>query len=225
MTDILIIEDNKEISELVRDFLVSDGYSCEIACSGEAGLDYLRHNSVRLVLLDVMLPGLDGFTLCNEIHNTLNTPLIIVSARSTKDDKLLGLRSGADDYVEKPFDMDILHAKISALYRRHYSDEPIGNHLVAGALDMDLTARTAVFSGRPLELNPKEFDLLRYLAEHSGQALRKETILDMVWGGDCFSEPSTLTVHIKRLRDKIEPESSSPVHIITIWGIGYKYQP
>jgi DNA-binding response OmpR family regulator len=175
MTDILIIEDNKEISELVRDFLVSDGYSCEIACSGEAGLDYLRHNSVRLVVLDVMLPGLDGFTLCNEIHNTLNTPLIIVSARSTKDDKLLGLRSGADDYVEKPFDMDILHAKITALYRRHYSDDPIGNRLAVGDLELDMNARTAAFSGKPLELNPKEFDLLCYLAERSGKALRKET--------------------------------------------------
>jgi DNA-binding response OmpR family regulator len=120
--------------------------------------------------------------------------------------------------------MDILRAKIAALYRRHYSGSPIGNRLTAGNLSLDINARTASFAGRALELNQKEFDLLCYLAKHQGKALRKEVLLNAVWGCDCFSEPSTLTVHIKRLRDKIERDSANPSHIITVWGIGYKYE-
>ena len=223
MTDILIIEDDQEIAELVCDFLSNDGYVCEIRASGESGLEYIREHSVRLVLLDIMLPGMDGFAVCNEIHRKLNTPLIIVSARDGKEDKLAGLRLGADDYVEKPFDMDILRAKIGVLYRRHYNDAPIGNRLMAGELVLDIDARTACLAGRPLELSQMEYDLLCYLVEHRGKALRKETLLNAVWGSDCFSESSTLTVHIKRLRDKIEQDSAHPSHIITVWGIGYKY--
>ncbi|GHV18017.1 DNA-binding response regulator [Clostridia bacterium] len=224
MTDILIIEDNAEIAELTRDFLIRDGYTCAIAPSGETGLSFLRDKKARLVLLDIMLPGIDGFAVCDEIHRGLNTPLIIISARGGKSDKLRGLNLGADDYIEKPFDMDILRAKTAALYRRHYGDAPIGNHLTVGELSMAIDARTAVFKGKTLELNQKEFDLLRYLAENYGKALRKDAILDAVWGVDCFSEPSTLTVHIKRLRDKIEADSANPAHIITVWGIGYKYE-
>ena len=224
MTDILIVEDNVEIAEIMRDFLLNDGYTCDIVVSGEAAQIYLREHVVRLVLLDLMLPGIDGLALCDEIHRKLNTPLIIVSAQTGKDDKLSGLRLGADDYVEKPFDMDILRAKIGALYRRHYTERPMDERITAGELKLDVSARTALFESKPLELNPKEFDLLRYLVENEGKALRKEVILDAVWGEDCFSEPSTLTVHIKRLRDKIEENSAKPVHIRTVWGIGYKYE-
>ena len=225
MTDILIIEDNEEISEIVRDFLVSDGYTCERCTSGEEGLGFLRKNNARLVLLDIMLPGIDGFSVCDEIHNKMNTPLIIISARLSKGDKLQGLKLGADDYIEKPFDMDILRAKIAALYRRHYSSNiPAGNRLTVGEMEIDMDARIAKFKEKTLELNPKEFDLLCYLCEHPGKALRKEALLGAVWGGDCFSEPSTLTVHIKRLRDKIENDSANPKHILTVWGIGYKYE-
>lgn len=224
MTDILIIEDNAEIAGLTKDFLLSDGYTCAVVPSGEAGIAFLRDKKARLVLLDIMLPGLDGFAVCDEIHRKLNTPLIIVSARGGKADKLQGLNLGADDYIEKPFDMDLLRAKIAALYRRHYGTAPLGNNLAVGKLSMDIDARTTVFKGQTLELNQKEFDLLLYLAGNKGKALRKDAILDAVWGVDCFSEPSTLTVHIKRLRDKIELDSANPKHIITVWGIGYKYE-
>ena len=154
----------------------------------------------------------------------MNLPLIIVSARNRKEDKLSGLRLGADDYIEKPFDIDILRAKVAALYRRHYGEHPLGAKLIAGALTMDTAARTAVFDGRALELTAREFDLLVYLCEHRGKALHKDTLLNAVWGVDCFSEPSTLTVHIKRLRDKIEDDTQNPKHILTVWGIGYKYE-
>lgn len=224
MVDILIIEDNKEISGLVQDFLTGDGYSCEVRASGEDGLAFLHAQPARIVLLDIMLPGLDGFSVCNEIHKKQNIPLIIISARSSKDDTLSGLKAGADDYIEKPFDMDILRAKIAALYRRHYGDDPLGQTLTVGDLHIDAHGRTAFFKGTPLELNQKEFDLLFYLAEHDGKALRKDTLLNAVWGVDCFSEPSTLTVHIKRLRDKIEDDSANPKHIVTVWGVGYKYE-
>lgn len=224
MKDVLIIEDNMEIAELVHDFLIKDGYSCENCISGEAGLKFLRDHSARIVLLDIMLPGIDGFSVCDEIYRRMKIPLIIISARSGKDDKLTGLKLGADDYIEKPFDIDILRAKIAALYRRHYSEDNFGNRISAGKLRIHKDARTASFDNNSLELNPKEFDLLCYLAEHSGKAISKETLMDAVWGGGCFSEPSTLTVHIKRLRDKIEPDSKNPRHILTIWGVGYKYE-
>jgi len=224
MTDILIIEDSTEIAELTRDFLIKDGYTCKVCESGEDGLAWLRENSVRIVLLDIILPGVDGFSICDEIHRKMNLPLIIVSARNRKEDKLSGLRLGADDYIEKPFDIDLLRAKVAALYRRHYGKHPLGAKLTVGDLALDTAARTAVYDSRELDLTAKEFDLLVYLCEHRGKALHKDTLLNAVWGVDCFSEPSTLTVHIKRLRDKIEDDTQNPKHILTVWGIGYKYE-
>jgi len=224
MTDILIIEDNAEIAELTRDFLIKDGYTCMICQSGEDGLGWLRENTARVVLLDIILPGVDGFSICDEIHRKMNLPLIIVSSRGRKEDKLSGLRLGADDYIEKPFDIDILRAKVAALYRRHYGEHPLGAKLTVDELTLDTAARTAVLGGKSIDLTAKEFDLLVYLCEHRGKALRKNTLLDAVWGADCFSEPSTLTVHIKRLRDKIEEDAQNPKLILTVWGIGYKFQ-
>ena len=222
MTDILIIEDDSEIAGLTSDFLIKDGYTCKVVLNGEDGLKWLRENSVRMVLLDIILPGTDGFSVCDEIHRKMNLPLIIVSARDRKEDKLSGLRLGADDYIEKPFDIDILRAKITALYRRHYGDHPLGAKLTAGDLMVDLDARTAVFEGKTLELTAKEFDLLAYMCKNNGKVLNKNALLDAVWGVDSFPEPSTLTVHIKRLRDKIEDDTQNPKHILTVWGIGYK---
>jgi DNA-binding response OmpR family regulator len=224
VTDILIIEDDQLTADLVCDFLSKEGYSCAIRASGEAGLEFLRLHKVKLVMLDITLPGMNGFAVCEDIHKKLNTPLIIVSARDGKDNKLTGFRLGADDYMEKPFDMDILKAKINALYRRYYSETPIGNRLIAGDLLLDIDARAASFAGKSLDLSQMEYNLLCYLVEHKGRALRKDTLMKAVWGYDCFSEPSTLTVHIKRLRDKIEKDSANPSHIITVWGIGYKYE-
>lgn len=219
--DILVIEDSPDIAVMLRDFLVRDGYNCHNVKSGEEGLLYLKNNTVKIVLLDIMLPGIDGFQVCNEIHKDKNIPLIILSAKTEKDDKLNGLLLGADDYIEKPFDIDLLLAKVKSLYRRHYEKNDMIN---AGSIKIDTSARIALLKNTPLNLNVKEFDLLLFLIKNQGKALQKDHIFNSVWGMDSFSEPSTLTVHIKWLREKIEDDSKNPKRIITIWGVGYKFE-
>jgi len=217
--DILIIEDSPDIAEMLMKFLEKAGYTSYNAKSGEEGLEYIKQHDVKIVLLDIMLPGIDGFQVCRKIHDEKNLPLIILSAKTDKDDKLNGLILGADDYIEKPFDVDFLIAKVNSLYRRHYKKEPI---IELPDIKIDIESRSIVFKDKPLELNVKEFDLLLFLAQNHGKALRKEHILNKVWGMDNFSEPQTLTVHINRLRDKIESNPKKPGRIITVWGVGYK---
>lgn len=221
MTDILLIEDNKELSTLMRDFLINAGYSCEVCINGEDGLRYLKDNEVRLVVLDIMLPYADGFEICRKIRLTQNIPIIIASARNDKEDKITGLTIGADDYVEKPFDIDILTAKINAIFRRHYNEEQIiKDHNIA----IDCLKRVVEIDNVPVTMTGKEFDLLVLLIKNKGKTLTKEWIFDKIWGADSFSEPSTLTVHIKWLRQKIEKDSKNPVRIITVCGVGYRFE-
>ena len=224
MTDILIIEDNRELAELLRDFLLRDGYTCHIAYSGEEASRWMSGGRPRLVLLDIMLPGMDGFRICDTIHKEMNLPLIVLSARTDKTDKVALLDLGADDYMEKPYDMDVLLAKIGALFRRQYGETAENRKITAGDFVIDLDSRIATHENKTMELNIKEFDLLAYLLRNTGKTLRKDLIFDKVWGSDSFSEPSTLTVHIKWLRDKIETDSKNPKHIITVWGIGYRFE-
>ncbi|GHU81490.1 DNA-binding response regulator [Clostridia bacterium] len=221
MKDILIIEDDIEIGTLLQDFLIKGGYSVYHATSGEEGLEYLESKVVRLVLLDIMLPKIDGFVVCKKIHDEKNLPLIILSAKSEKDDKLNGLLLGADDYIEKPYDIDILLAKINAIYRRHYDSS--NKILTAGNIKIDTDARLAYNKEKLINLKAKEYDLLLFMIENKGKALRKETIFNRVWGNDSLSEPSTLTVHIKWLREKIEEDSKNPKCISTVWGVGYVF--
>lgn len=220
MTDVLIVEDNKEISALLRDFVTAEGYSAEIAASGEAAMACWEQEGARLVVLDVMLPGMDGFALCRKIRENGNVPIIIVSAKSEKDDKLKGLQAGADDYIEKPFDIDILLAKINGIFKRRYAE----NILCAGNLRLDKEKREVFKDGQPVSMTGKEFSLLLYLMENSGRTLKKEQIFNQIWGFDSFSEPQTLTVHIKWLREKIEDNPKEPKHILTVWGTGYRFE-
>lgn len=222
MTDILIIEDNKEIANVLSDFLKRDGFSCFHALTGEQGIDYIKKNQVCLVLLDIMLPSMDGFEVCNIIHQEKNLPIIILSAKNQKDDKLNGLLLGADDYIEKPFDIDILLAKIKSLYRRHYEEKP--TIISVGDLLININSRTVLIRGHKLNLTNKEFDLLFLLVQNKNKALSKDWIFNKIWGVDSFSEPSTLTVHIKWLREKIEQNPKNPKFIQTVWGIGYKFE-
>ena len=219
--DVLIIEDSVDIATMLSDFLKRDGFSSHIAKSGEEGLAFIHSNEVKIILLDIMLPGLDGFQICKQIHDGKNLPIIILSAKTDKDDKLTGLLLGADDYIEKPFDIDLLLAKVSSLYRRHYVNETV---IEAGNLKIDPVARAVIFKGKSLELNLKEFDLLVFLLQNKGKALKKEHIFGHVWGADNFSEPQTLTVHINRLREKIEKDPKNPKRILTVWGVGYKFE-
>jgi len=223
MTDILVIEDNPDIAPLLCDFLRREGYSCHHAVTGEDGLAYLSAHKIRLVLLDIMLPGIDGFQVCQNLQRMQNIPVIILSARNQKDDKLTGLSLGADDYIEKPYDIDLLLAKVHALYRRQYQSLS-ETSVSAGPFRIDPEGRTAHYHDQPLTLRGKEYELLLIFLQNQGKVLRKEYIFDTIWGVDSFSEPSTLTVHIKWLREKIESDPKHPLHILTVWGVGYKFE-
>ena len=204
MTDLLIIEDNKELAQLLCDFLKRDGYSTFHAVTGEEGLLFLEKNRVQLVLLDIMLPGIDGFGVCEKIRQQKNLPIMIMSARVGKEDKIAGLDLGADDYVEKPFDIDVLLAKIKSNIRRSYQMLDEKSILVNNNIKIDLDANSVFIDNKQVEMTSKEYELLILLLKNKGRTLRKEWILDKVWGIDNSSEPSTLTVHINKLREKIE---------------------
>lgn len=220
MLDILVVEDNLEMAALLCDFLKAEGYSVQNRTNGESALKTFESEGARLVILDIMLPGLDGFAICRKIRENANTPIIIVSAKTEKDDKLNGLILGADDYIEKPYDIDILLAKIKGIFTRRYQTEVLSD----GFLKIEKSKRIAYKDSIPLDLTQKEFDLLLLLVENTGKTLNKDYLFNQIWGFDSFSEPQTLTVHIKWLRQKIESNPKKPDHIITVWGVGYRYE-
>ena len=219
MNDILIVEDNKEISGLLADLLRAEKYIVTTVDNGEKALSVFERYGARLVLLDVMLPGIDGFAVCEKIRKTSDTPIIILSAKVDKDDKLNGLILGADDYMEKPYDIDILLAKIQGIFKRRYSMD----ELTCGELVLNKIEKTVTKKGKSIEVRAKEFDLLLLLIENRGKTLSKDYIFNYIWGRDSESELHTLTVHIKWLREKIEDDPKNPKHILTVWGTGYKF--
>ena len=219
MVDILIVEDNKELSELLCDFLQMEGYIVSAVDSGEKALALYERYGAKLLVLDIMLPGIDGFAVCAKIREQNNTPILIVSAKTEKEDKLNGLILGADDYIEKPYDIDILLAKIQGIFKRRYAQDELRD----GDLRLDRVTRTAYRNDAPLTLTAKEFDLLLLLVENKGKPLTKEYLFSQVWGSDSFSEQQTLTVHIKWLRQKIEADPKDPQRILTVWGKGDRY--
>lgn len=220
MTDILIVEDNREISNLLKDFLKLEGYQVLIADNGEDALVEFQKQEPKLIILDIMLPGIDGFAVCRKIREEHNTPILIVSAKVDKDNKMNGLILGADDYIEKPYDIDILLAKINGIYKRRYESDI----LLDGDLKLDLLRKSAYLKDQELTLTTKEFELLYLLMENKGKTLKKDWMFNKIWGFDSFSEPQTLTVHIKWLRQKIEVDPKNPTRIVTIWGTGYRFE-
>ena len=220
MADIIVVEDNEEIGGLLSDFLVAEGYDTYHALTGEEALEIYREEGAKLIVLDIMLPGMDGFAVCSKIREASNTPIIIVSAKDGKEDKLNGLVLGADDYIEKPYDIDILLAKIKGIFKRRYSDSDI----VDGNIRLDKNGRHVYLDGNELVMTMKEFDLLLYMMENKGKVMTKDELFHKVWGFDSESEPQTLTVHIKWLREKLEKEPKKPERILTVWGIGYRFQ-
>lgn len=220
MTDILIIEDNKELANVLCDFLHEKNYKVLIADTGEKALALYEKYGARLIVLDIMLPGINGFDVCRKIREENNTPILIVSAKTEKEDKLSGLILGADDYIEKPYDIDIMLAKIGGIFRRRYALDEI----VEDEIRINKADRTVYKNNVQLEMTAKEFDLLLLLIENKGRPLTKEYLFNQIWGRDSFSEQQTLTVHIKWLRQKIEDNPKQPKKIITVWGVGYKYE-
>ena len=221
MNRILIVEDEESIAELEKDYLELSDFEVTLRNDGESGLEEALASDYDMVILDLMLPGLDGFGVCRKIRESSNTPIIIVSAKTEKNDKLNGLILGADDYIEKPYDIDILLAKIKGIFARRYNSEIISD----GSLKLNKSKRTVYKGEKSIDLNQKEFDLLCLLMENSGKTLSKDMIFNKIWGFDSFSEPQTLTVHIKWLRQKIEDDPKKPAHILTVWGVGYRYDP
>lgn len=220
MTDILIVEDNKELANLLCDFLRMENYTVSVAETGEKALTLYEKYGARLIVLDIMLPGIDGFAVCRKIREESNTPIIIVSAKTEKEDKLNGLVLGADDYIEKPYDIDIMLAKIGGIFKRRYAVDEI----IEGDICVNKISRTVYKNDTPVEMTAKEYDLLVLLIENKGKALSKEYLFNQIWGSDSFSEQQTLTVHIKWLRQKIENDPKNPQKILTVWGVGYKYE-
>lgn len=220
MADIIIVEDNAEIGGLLSDFLEAEGYDTYLALTGEEGLAVYDQEGAKLIILDIMLPGIDGFAVCSQIRKDSNTPIIVVSAKSEKEDKLNGLMLGADDYIEKPYDIDILLAKVKGIFERRYSSDEI----VDGGIRLDKVGRRLFVDDREVTVTAKELDLLIYMLENKGKVLPKEELFNKVWGFDSESEPQTVTVHVKWLREKLEKNPKKPERIQTVWGVGYRFE-
>ena len=220
MVDILIVEDNKELCGLLCDFLRLDNYTVSVAETGKKALSLYEKYGARLVLLDINLPELDGFAVCRKIRQDDNTPIIMLTARTNKEDKLNGILSGADDYIEKPYDIDILLAKIKGIFKRRLSLDIISD----GNITLNLADQIVTKCGIPVAVTSKEFELLRLLIENKGQTLNKDFLFKRIWGIDSDSELQTLTVHIKWLRQKIEDNPKNPTKIVTVWGRGYRWE-
>lgn len=220
MLDILIAEDDKEIGSLLCEFLRKENYTVSVAQTGEKALKLYEKYGAKLIILDIMLPGMDGFAVCSKIRENSNTHILIASARTQKDDKLKGLNLGADDYIEKPYDMDILLAKIRGIFKRKYAREEI----IEGNIKLNTITNSLWVKGVETDITVKEFELLKLLMENKNVTLKKEYLFNAIWGSDSDSEFQTLTVHIKRLREKVEEDPKKPRHIITDWGVGYRFE-
>ena len=219
MTDILIVEDDKELADLLTDFLRDEGYTVSSVAGGERAVQFFERYGARLVVLDINLPDVNGFAVCSKLRENVDTPILIVSSRTGKEDKLNGFDLGADDYIEKPYDIDILIAKIKGIFKRRYQRDTLS----ADGVTLNLVDKTAVIDGKPVKLPAKEFDLLALLLENQGKSLKKEYLFGTVWGSDSDSELQTLHVHINRLRQKLGDNPKNAKRLITVWGVGYKF--
>lgn len=223
MTDILIVEDNEELGALIRDFLVRDGFTVTWKTTGEAGLSALKEDKYRLMLLDVMLPGFDGYETLRILRKDLGLPVIMMSAKNDDQSKILGLDVGADDYIEKPFSFPVLSSKIKAILRRNYDASEDRKELSYKDIKVDLDDMTVRKGDKVIPVNGKELDILIYFLKNPEKVIHKEVLFNAVWGTDCISEMSTLTVYIRWLREKLEDDPKNPEYIHTVWRVGYKF--
>ena len=228
--NVLIVDDEPIVVEVVGRYLRRDGFVVTSASTGdeglEAGLD--KQNPPQVIVLDVMLPGLDGFEVCRRLRQShVTAPIILLTARSEEADRIDGLGIGADDYVVKPFSPGELIARVKAQLRRVRLDtEPrLDGLLRSGDVELDPANRSIDVRGKPVTLTAKEFDLLHYLMSHQGEVFSRDDLLDAVWDRSFVGGPATVTVHIRRLREKIERDPSRPTHIKVVWGTGYKFEP
>lgn len=222
MIDILLVEDNQELAQLIQDFLTREGFSCYHAISGEEALIWFDKHQPQVVLLDIMLPGIDGFAFCQTIRSHSHIPIVMMSARSSKSDQLMGFELGADDYLEKPVDPDILCAKVRAILARTQKSQK--NIIVSGDLKVDKDAHQVYLKDKLINLSVKEYELLLIFVQNPGKTLHKDYLFNEIWGMESMSENQTLTVHVKMLRTHIEDDSRHPKRLQTVWGVGYRYE-
>ncbi|MBE6925762.1 MAG: response regulator transcription factor [Ruminococcaceae bacterium] len=222
-TTILLIEDDRNISELLQLYLEKEGYSVNTAYDGRQGLELFRTVQPDLILLDVMMPVMNGWDTCRAIRAESQVPIIMLTAKSETDDKVLGLKTGADDYITKPFEMREVLARIEAILRRTISHPKNTNRLVFDRLIIDMDAFELIIDGKKVDAPPKEMELLHYLASTPNRVYTRNQLLDEVWGFDYFGDSRTVDVHVKRLREKLE-NVSEKWSLKTVWGVGYKFE-
>ncbi|MCX5205412.1 response regulator transcription factor [Streptomyces sp. NBC_00237] len=221
---VLVVDDDPTVSEVVTGYLERAGFAVERAADGPGALASAERHRPDLVVLDLMLPGMDGLQVCRELRARGPVPVIMLTARSGEEDRILGLEVGADDYVTKPFSPRELVLRVTSVLRRAARTPPPGPALRAAGLEVDPTARRAVKDGRELGLTLREFDLLAHFLRHPGQVCGRELLMREVWGWE-FGDLSTVTVHVRRLRSKIEEDPARPRLIQTVWGAGYRFDP
>ena len=223
---ILVVEDEPMVAEVVERYLRRDGHEVRVIHDGAAALETFDHFRPDLIVLDLMLPGMDGLEICRRIRARSATPIIMLTARGEEVDTLIGLGSGADDYMTKPFSPRELGARVEAVLRRSAgSAEADPETLSFDDLRIDGRARTVEGASGPIGLTAREFDLLFFLAAHPRQVFTRDQIVDGVWDLDSPNDPNTVTVHMRRLRSKVEVDASRPRHLKTVWGVGYKFEP
>ncbi len=228
-TRVLVVDDEKLIVKGLRFSLVQDGYDVDCAYDGEEAVDLARRNEYDVILLDVMLPGLSGFEVLQQVREFSSVPVIMLTAKGEDMDKILGLDYGADDYITKPFNILVVKARIKAILRRVSAgrgrqQEEEERILESGELRMDLDNRRVVVADKEVNLTSKEFELLELLATHPGKVYSRVMLLQLVWGKDYPGDVRTVDVHIRRLREKIEPNASEPKFVQTKWGVGYYFR-
>ena len=227
MKKILIIEDDSSIAELERDYLEINDFECEIAARGTTGLEKALAENFDLIIIDIMLPGMDGFEVITELRKKKQTPVIFLSAKNTDIDKIRGLGLGADDYMIKPFDSKELVARVKAVLRRFQpdkngADKPKGKIVEYPDLIVNQTNYSVIYRGKTVDMPPKELELLYFLAASPNQVFTREQLLDHIWGYEYMGDTRTVDVHIKRLREKIKDHEDWAIS--TVWGIGYKFE-
>lgn len=221
---ILIVDDDEDLSMIISDMLESYGYQVTCAKDGETAFALLSDKVFHLILLDINLPDETGFELCKELRKVSTVPVIFASARTSETDRITGFDIGGDDYLPKPYSMKELLSRVNALIRRTYGFTEQEKIVTFGEVSVNITARTVTKKNEPVALSLREFDLLAYLCEHKNTAIPKEKMLAEVWGAFSMVEPSTLTVHIRWLREKLEDNPAKPSYIKTIWGVGYSLE-
>jgi len=225
VTRLLVVEDEESFQDVLSHMLRREGYEVTVASTGPDALAQFDRHGADLVLLDVMLPGLSGTEVCRQLRQTSTVPVIMLTARDSEVDKVVGLELGADDYVTKPFSSRELVARIKAVLRRRGEDEDLlPPTLEAGPVRMDVDRHTVSVHGQPVQLPLKEFELLEMLLRNAGRVLTRGQLIDRVWGADYVGDTKTLDVHVKRLRAKVEEEPGNPRHLVTVRGLGYKFE-